>query len=93
MLIVDKHKDIGHLLQEFKINIPTESDITEKWSEFIRGDNNIYHCNPEINSILKNCTLGSKDYNQNKINVLTNFFKAIRANHSLAPLAEMPIDC
>jgi hypothetical protein len=29
MLIVDKHKDINRLLQEFKSNIPTESDSTE----------------------------------------------------------------
>jgi hypothetical protein len=93
MLIVEKQKDINRLLQEFKSNIPTESDSTEKWSEFICGDNNIYHHNPDINSSLKNFILGTKEYNQNKINVLTNFFNTMRANQSLAPLAEMTVDC
>jgi hypothetical protein len=93
MLIVNKYKDINYLFQKFRNPISTESDSTEKWSEFIRGDNNIYHCDPDIYSILKNCIVESKEYNQNKIKVLTNFFKAKSANRSLAPLAEMTVDC
>jgi hypothetical protein len=59
MLIVDKHKDIDCPCQEFKSNIPKESNSAEKWSEFICGNNNIYHRNPNIKSILKNCLLGT----------------------------------
>jgi hypothetical protein len=53
MLIADEHKDIDHLLSEFTSNIPTENNRTEKWSEFIRGDNNINHCDPDIDTLPK----------------------------------------
>jgi hypothetical protein len=42
---------------------------------------------------LKNCILGTKEYNQKKIKILTNFYKASSANQSLAPLPKMTVDC
>jgi hypothetical protein len=65
----------------------------DKWREFVRTDNLIYHHDPDINNILKNSLVSTAQYNLYKTTILTGFFKAIANNQSLAPLTKMTVDC
>jgi hypothetical protein len=91
--INEEHRQVGNILHQFKSHIPAESDTLDKWSEFVQTNNSIYHCDPDINNILKNSSVSTAQYNQCKTTILTWFFKAIANNQSLAPLTDTTVDC
>jgi hypothetical protein len=62
-----------------------------KWSEFVQAGNTIYHCDPDINSILKNLSLSTAEYKQYTTTLLTGFFDVNK--WSLAPKAKLMVDC